>query len=250
MGDVPPPAWHHVVDHATAGLAGRDFGTRLVNGAVRLPVLEPAALRLTPAGRARLAASVVFLVPGGTWPGVAANGAAWLGPWSEMLRRLGVGRVVPVPLLDGRDPISATFEPLVSRLTGHHQARVVDVARAELAARPPGPGGGTWLLGHSYGALVAFEAADRLTHEAGVPVAGAIALETHLLSTGHYVRRAPDVAAVVVAENEEGYWPEARPGTRCTRVRLPGLAHMDLVLRAPARLVGAIVRAIAGDASP
>ncbi len=246
---TPPPAWYGVVDRWTARLAGRDFGTRLAGGEAQLPTLRPAALRLSQAGKERLAGTVLFLVPGGTWPGVGANGAAWLAPWAQTLRRLGVGRVVPVPLLEGRDPISATFEPLVSRATGHHQDHVARVVAAELAARPAGPGG-VWLLGHSYGSLVAFEAAHRLKHMQRLPVTGAVALETHLASTGFFVRRAPALDAVVVAENEDGYWPAALAGTRYTRVPVPGLAHMDLVLRPPARLVAAIVRAIAGEENP
>ena len=246
---APPPAWHEAVDRLTARLAGRDFGTRLASGTARLPALDPDALAIGPAGRARLAGATVFLIPGGTWPGVDANGAAWLGPWAEALRGAGVGRAVPVPLLDGRDPLLATFEPLVSQLTGQHQDHVVRAVRAELAARPAGPGG-VWLLGHSYGALVAFEAAHRLHVLGKVPVAGAVALETHLRSTGHYVRRAPAVPAIVVAENEDGFWPDAAPGTRYARVHVPELAHMDLVLRPSARLLGAIVRAVAGEAEP
>lgn len=246
---APPQAWHEAVDRLTARLAGRDFGTRLAGGVARMPALPPAALKLSRAGRERLAGSVVFLVPGGTWPGVGANGAAWLPPWAATLRRLGVGRVLMLPLLDRRDPISATFEPLVSRLTGQHQDHVVRTVATELAARPAGPSG-AWLLGHSYGSLVAFEAAQRLRHGHGLPVTGAVALETHLASTGFFVRRAPALDAVVVAENEDGYWPEVDAGTRATRVAVPGLAHMDLVLRPTARLVAGIVRAIAGEARP
>lgn len=245
----PPPAWHEAVDRFTARVAGRDFGTRFASGEARLPPLDPDALGLGPAQRERLAGATVFLVPGGTWPGVARNGAAWLGPWAEALRRLGVGRVVPIPLLDGREPLAATFEPVLSTLfTRHHLAHVEAVAAAELAARPAP--GGAWLLGHSYGALLAFEAAHRLHHVRRVPIAGAVALETHLATTGHFVRRAPAIPAIVVAENEDGFWPEAAPGTRNTRVHVPTLAHMDLVLRPTARLVATTVRAVAGEDAP
>ena len=161
-----------------------------------------------------------------------------------MLQRLGVGRAVPLPLLDGQHPLAATFDPLLSRVTRHHDASAAARVRADLAAHPPGPGGGVWLLGHSYGSLLAFDLAE------GLGAAGVVALETHLNSTGFFAPRAPRVPVVFVAENEAGYWPAVPAGTRLQTLHLPGLTHMDLVLAPPAGLVRGVLRAIAGEPSP
>ncbi len=249
MEPVPPPraAWLEAVDRFTAGVVGEEMRTRYGEAGVPcLPVVAPADLALGPGGRERLAASVVYLLPGGTWPGVDENGGAWLAPWALALQRLGVGRAVPLPLFAGQQPLAATFDPILSRLTKHHEREVYDRVLQDLAAHPPGPGGGVWLLGHSYGSLLAFETAAWLAPR----VDGVVALETHLHSTGFFAPHAPAVRAVLVAETEEGYWPTAPAGTALHRVPLPGATHMDVVLKPPAALLRAIGRATAGDPAP
>lgn len=246
-GPPPPrPAWGEAFDRFSASVVGPEMRTRFgESGVTRLPAMTREDLALAPGSRDRLAASVVYLLPGGTWPGVEENGAAWLQPWALGLQALGVGRAVPLPLMPDRHALAATLEPIVSRgLTRHHDADVVARIRADLAAHPPGPGGGIWLLGHSYGSVLAFEVACQ------VGAAGAIALETHLTSTGFFAPHAPAVPTVLVAENEDGYWPSTAPGTTLHKLHLPGLTHMDLVLAPPAALLRAVVRAIAGEASP
>jgi hypothetical protein len=242
------PAWARTLD-AAARRVSPELRTRFADGDAVLPPLARADLGLGRASRARLAASALYLIPGGVWPGVARNGAAWLAPWAATLRALGVGRVVAVPLFDGRDPVSAAIEPMVSHFTGHHERHAARVVAADLAARPLGAGGGVWLLGHSYGSKVAFGAGERLM-AAGAPVAGAVALETHLVTTGFSLTAAPGLPAVVVAENEDGFWPTAPAGVRYTKILAPGLDHMDFVLRPTKALLRSVVRAIAGEASP
>jgi pimeloyl-ACP methyl ester carboxylesterase len=249
MDPVPPPrlAWLEAVDRFTAGIVGEEMRTRYGEAGVpRLPVVGCEDLALLPSGRKRLAASVVYLLPGGTWPGVDENGGAWLLPWALALQRLGVGRAVPLPLFAGKPPLAATFDPVLSRLTKHHEREVCDRVRQDLSAHPPGPGGGVWLLGHSYGSLLAFEAAAGLAPR----LDGVVALETHLNSTRFFAPHAPAVRSVLVAESEEGYWPTVPAGTTLHRVALPGVTHMDVVLKPAAALLRAIGRAIAGDPAP
>lgn len=247
--EAPPPraAWLEAVDRFTAGVVGEEMRTRYGRAGVpQVPAVAPADLDLDPAARARLAASVVYLLPGGTWPGVDENGGAWLAPWALALQGLGVGRAVPVPLFAGKPPITATFEPIWSRLTKQHEREVRDRVLADLAAHPPGPGGGVWLLGHSYGALLACEVAPWL----GARVDGVVALETHHAATALHVARAPAVKAVVVAENDADAWPEAPAGTALHQVPMAGYGHMDMVLSPPASLLRTIGRAIAGEPRP
>lgn len=250
MDPLPPPraAWLEAVDRFTAGVVGEEMRTRYGEAGVpRLPVVEPEGLGLGPGGRERLAASVVYLLPGGTWPGVDENGGAWLAPWALALQRLGVGRAVPLALFAGKPPLAATFDPILSRLTKHHLARGPRSGAARpQPAHPPGPAGGVWLLGHSYGSLLAFEAAAWLAPR----VDGVVALETHLHSTGDLASHAPAVRTAPVAETEEGYWPTAPAGTALHRVALAGATHMDGGVKPPSALLRAIGAAIAGDPAP
>lgn len=240
----PPPSVLLALNDWSERLGGREMRLALgKDGEVKLPRLRPEALGLAPAERDRLRCSRVYLLPGGIWPGIGERGGAWLAPWAGELERLGVGRAVPVRY-QRACPLLLAIGPFLEPFWHWDGARVVERIEADLRSRPLVAGEKVYLLGHSYGGYLATEVAPALQSR-GRRVEGVMVLETHLPSSGQYVKAVPKVARYMEVENEPGFWLDPPAGTRYERLYQPNLSHTHMVLRPTAELFEALLRHLA-----
>ncbi len=240
MSTAPAP----IINTLTQELLGRDrralFGAE---GKPSQPAMTSDSLELGQADRTRLQQTRVYILPGTPWPGVADNGAAWTKPWSDTLRQMGVGRVVPVNYGGGSD-VGTFARIFADPVTGAAEKRVMAQISADLKAKPLAQGERIMILGHSFGSLMGGKVAEKLQAK-GLPVAGMIMLETHLPDVGQFAKKAPALPRVVEVENEARTKLQVSGKSKFDRVYVPQLSHMDIVMRPPASLMRQIVRELA-----
>lgn len=226
-------------------VAGRDRRFRYgPDGLTRLPSLAADSLVLKGGVRGRLAGVRVYLLNGMPWPGVARNGGAWMDPWAARLEELGVGRAVPLHY-NGSSALIANLRAVLEPVLHLDQRRVLKLIEKDLATHPPIPGERVFLLGHSYGNILAVPLAQRLKAR-GIPVEGVVLIEDRVPPPfGQLVKKAPAVPKVLEIENDPGKPLITSGRTEYRRVVAPDLTHMDFVVNPPASILEAVVEELA-----
>lgn len=226
-------------------VAGRDRRFRYgADGLTRLPSLAADSLVLTGAGKGRLANARVYLLNGMPWPGVARNGGAWMDPWAAKLQEAGVGRAVPLHY-NGSSALVANLRALMEPFFHFDERRVMKMIQADLAANPLKKGEKIFLMGHSYGNILAVPLSERLKAK-GIPLEGVVLIEDRVPPPfGQLVKKAPGVKKVLEIENAPGKPLITAPGTEYRRHVAPELTHMDFVINPPASILEAVVKEMA-----
>lgn len=226
-------------------VAGRDRRFRYgADGLTRLPPLVSDSLVLTSSTKRQLANSRVYLLNGMPWPGIAKNGGAWMDPWASKLEELGVGHAKALHY-NGSSSLVANLRALLEPFFHFDERRVMKMIQADLAARPLKAGERVFLLGHSYGNILAMPLSERLKAQ-GVPLQGVVLIEDRVPPPfGQLVKKAPKVKQVLEIENNPGKPLITATGTDYRRQVAPELTHMDFVLNPPARILEAVVKELA-----